>query len=148
MRFQVSAQYALRILGYMYERNNAMTRTPEMAERLGMSYLYAMKVLGMLKGEGIIRSEQGCYGGYQMARAPEKITVYDVIRATDGEVKIFGEVNEADGQVREYFIGLQDKIIGILQSETIESLFKTKKEVRADSKSPVQKQLLEIGNRL
>jgi Rrf2 family protein len=54
---------------------------------LGGSYL--VKTLQSLEQAGIVRSEAGRVGGFQLARPPEKITVLDVFVALEGDSGFF-----------------------------------------------------------
>ncbi len=124
LRFQASTQYALGMLGVMYKNKNGLTRATDMAEKIGTTYLYAIKILGMLKEKGIVCSEQGCNGGYRMAREPEKITVYDVVRAVDGELMLCADhVSPGYERIGKYFESLQGMIMLSLKRESVLSLF-------------------------
>ena len=46
------------------------------------------KVLQRLVRRGLLVSQQGTRGGYQLARAPRQITVADVIQAIEGPVTV------------------------------------------------------------
>ncbi|GAC1620834.1 MAG: SUF system Fe-S cluster assembly regulator [Nevskia sp.] len=46
------------------------------------------KLLKMLVKGGLVESTRGAHGGYRLARAPEKITVADVVRALEGPIAI------------------------------------------------------------
>jgi Rrf2 family protein len=47
---------------------------------------YLEHVAKSLKQAGLIRSWRGASGGYELARAPEDITVADILRAVEGDV--------------------------------------------------------------
>ncbi|MFV1989541.1 MAG: Rrf2 family transcriptional regulator, partial [Acidimicrobiales bacterium] len=46
-----------------------------------------------LKGAGIVRPKRGVGGGYTLARAPEMITLSDIVSAVDGPIVVgdFGQ---------------------------------------------------------
>lgn len=46
------------------------------------------KILKALTRKGLLLSHRGVKGGYSLARAPEKITVADIITATEGPVAL------------------------------------------------------------
>ena len=56
---------------------------------MGLSSLYTAKVLGKLKESKVVRSEQGCYGGYRMASPAEKVSVYEVFIAMEGDFVLY-----------------------------------------------------------
>ncbi|MEG1557530.1 MAG: Rrf2 family transcriptional regulator [Oscillospiraceae bacterium] len=54
------------------------------AERTGVSLRFALKILGKLAANDIVKSYKGQGGGYELTKAPEKITLNDVIETVDG----------------------------------------------------------------
>jgi len=56
------------------------------AERQGLSESYLEQLVGPLRRAGLVRSVRGAQGGYVLARAPETITVGDVIRVLEGPI--------------------------------------------------------------
>ncbi|MEH0938114.1 RrF2 family transcriptional regulator [Micromonospora psammae] len=56
----------------------------KLAELHDVSGSYLAKQLQSLARAGLIHSVQGKSGGYALTRAPESITVLDVVRAVDG----------------------------------------------------------------
>lgn len=59
-----------------------------MAGRLSLSPKYLHALLASLKRAGLVRSRQGCRGGYALTRPPERISVADVLRALEGELLV------------------------------------------------------------
>ncbi len=61
---------------------------PRKAERIataqGIPLNFLENILGELRHAGIVRSHRGAEGGFRLARAPEEITIADVIRAVEG----------------------------------------------------------------
>src|ERR1700742_2078001 len=55
-----------------------------LAELHDVSPSYLAKQLQALSRAGLVRSVQGKAGGYVLTRAPERITVLDVVTAIDG----------------------------------------------------------------
>jgi Rrf2 family protein len=56
------------------------------AERRHIPEKFLVHVLLQLKRAGIVRSVRGARGGYLLARAPENVTLLDILRAVDGPV--------------------------------------------------------------
>ena len=72
---------------------------PVKGERLAQSQEIPLKFLETiqidLRHAGIVRSQRGAEGGYWLARAPDKVTVGEVIRAVDGPLaSVRGEAPE------------------------------------------------------
>ncbi|WP_066688346.1 RrF2 family transcriptional regulator [Christensenella intestinihominis] len=128
MKIQATTGYALRILQYIHEQGNRTITGTEMAEKLDISYLYMMKLLGKMKAAGFIRSLQGCNGGYRMAKTAEKITVFEVYAAIEGTLHLYDpqadvRCNNREAAIKEYFDGVEDMIVLSMRRTTIRDLF-------------------------
>lgn len=63
--------------------------TKALAEYHGLSETYLAKHLQALTNAGIIESLPGPKGGYRLLRAPEEITMLEVVEAIDGRDPLF-----------------------------------------------------------
>jgi Rrf2 family protein len=74
------------------------TSVRDIAERTGLPQPYLEQILLALKGAGLVRSKRGVGGGYVLARAPDSITLAQIVSAVDGPI-VAGEFGEphADG---------------------------------------------------
>src|SRR5579871_4773920 len=68
----------------------------EIAARQEIPGPYLDQILAALKGAGIVRSVRGAGGGYNLARAPERISVGDVVRALMRGDRLFSSHNEEE----------------------------------------------------
>src|SRR5438132_14138968 len=68
----------------------------DIAERTGLPQPYLEQILLALKGAGLVRSKRGVGGGYVLARAPEDITLGQIVSAVDGPIVAgdFGEPHQ------------------------------------------------------
>jgi Rrf2 family iron-sulfur cluster assembly transcriptional regulator len=57
----------------------------EISESQGLDIQYTQQILQRLRKGGVIESERGPRGGYRLARAPDKITLKDILYATEGD---------------------------------------------------------------
>ena len=53
------------------------------SEKLGISKIYLEQVFSLLKRARLVDSIKGSQGGYQLARAPKDISVYDILVAIE-----------------------------------------------------------------
>lgn len=60
-----------------------------LAEYHGVSTSYLLKHLQALAGAGVLVSVPGPRGGYRLGRAPDKITLYDIVIAIEGAAPAF-----------------------------------------------------------
>lgn len=79
------AKYALRALAVLGEADR---RVPlpihEIADRARAPQKFLESILLELRRHGVLSSTRGKSGGYVMARAPEDVSVADIIRMVDG----------------------------------------------------------------
>ena len=61
------------------------------SERFGISKIYLEQVFSLLKRAGLVISVKGAQGGYQLAKSPSKMNVFEVLSST--ELSLF-EVTE------------------------------------------------------
>ena len=66
------------------------------AEREGIPEAYQEQLIAPLKRAGLVTSTRGAQGGYTLARAPEEITVGDVLRALEGGLNLVDCLEEED----------------------------------------------------
>lgn len=57
----------------------------EIAESQGLDVQYTQQVLQRLRKGGVVESERGPRGGYRLARAPETISLKDILYAAEGD---------------------------------------------------------------
>jgi len=57
----------------------------EIAESQGLDLQYTQQVLQRLRKGGLVESERGPRGGYRLARAPEQISLKDILYAAEGD---------------------------------------------------------------
>jgi Rrf2 family protein len=55
-----------------------------LAEPFGISTAFLLQIFLQLKGAGLAASSRGMGGGYQLSRAPAKITLAEIIDVIDG----------------------------------------------------------------
>jgi len=60
-----------------------------LAEFHGVSESYLLKHLKTLTAAKVLESVPGPYGGYRLARTPEKISLLDIVQAVDGPEPAF-----------------------------------------------------------
>ena len=62
--------------------------------RIAVSGKYLEKIMRMLSARGIIAASRGANGGYYLAKAPEDITIGDIVRALEDDMQIIGCVGK------------------------------------------------------
>jgi len=97
MKLSVKLDYACRALARMASRlpSGELSRIEELAEVEAIPANYLVQILGELRNGGLIESRRGKQGGYLLARAPEEITLREVIGLVQGDV--FSSVANVSG---------------------------------------------------
>ena len=89
LRLSKRADYALMAMKHLALRGDlGSSSAREIAEQYDIPIELLAKVLQRLVRRGLLASQQGTRGGYQLARVPSKISVADVIQAIDGPVTV------------------------------------------------------------
>ncbi|MDR0670700.1 MAG: Rrf2 family transcriptional regulator [Oscillospiraceae bacterium] len=81
MRISAKGRYALAAVTEIARSSskNENISTISIASQLGISKIYLEQVFAQLKKGGVLVSEKGSRGGYQLAQAPKNISVWDVL---------------------------------------------------------------------
>lgn len=70
------------------------------AQRQLVPEQYLEQIIGVLRREGLVRSLRGSQGGYMLAKAPEEITIGELIRLLEGPVLMADCVAAEDACIR------------------------------------------------
>lgn len=82
-------RYALRALLYLVERAGpAPVQISDIAQTQQVPRKYLELIMLELKKAGIVRSQRGPGGGYQLARPASEVSFADVIRTMDGPIAL------------------------------------------------------------
>ncbi len=83
MKITAQEEYGLRCLLQLARREppQQLLAVKDIAEKEGLSGAYAEKLLRLLAKGGLVHSVRGAKGGYQINRAPDQITLGEVMRA-------------------------------------------------------------------
>lgn len=88
MKLPLKLEYACRVLIQLKPTfvSKEVRRVEELAELEQISPNYLVQILKDLRHHGLVRSERGKNGGYTLLMNPEEITLYDIVRATEGHL--------------------------------------------------------------
>jgi Rrf2 family protein len=87
MKINTKIRYGLRML-IAIAQNGQLVNTTELGSKMHVSPKYLRKLAGPLEKAGLIKSVQGIYGGYLLAREPEKITLQSLMDAFDERLSL------------------------------------------------------------
>ncbi|WP_434722834.1 RrF2 family transcriptional regulator [Mesorhizobium sp. RIZ17] len=83
MRLTDFSDYSLRLLMFAAAKGDRLITIEETAHVYGISRSHLMKVANLLTRAGFLKAVRGRSGGLALARAPERIKLGDVLRATE-----------------------------------------------------------------
>ena len=87
MLVSTKGRYALRIMIDLAEhQKDGYTPLKETAARQGISEKYLEQIIPILNKSGFLLASRGFQGGYRLAKTPDKYTVGDILRATEGSL--------------------------------------------------------------
>lgn len=85
MKISQKLEYACRALAQLAKHHDGrtLTRLEDLAQREAVSANFLVQILSDLRRAGLIDSRRGMAGGYLLARAPNTITLRQVVDAVD-----------------------------------------------------------------
>lgn len=87
LKISTKGRYALRMMLDLAEnQNDGYVALKDIAERQDISKKYLEQIVPMLNKSGVLRTTRGFQGGYKLAKAPDKYTVGDILRITEGSL--------------------------------------------------------------
>ena len=86
IRLNLATDFALRTLLYVSSRPGTWVSTRAVAEFYGISADHVSKVAQTLTHAGYLKAGRGRSGGLQLGRAPEEVTVGDIVELFEGPV--------------------------------------------------------------
>lgn len=107
------------------------------AQRQEISVKYLEQLIAILKAAGFVKSIRGARGGYVLAKAPNQIKLSEVFTAFEGPVTTVECIEDetfcgrvSDCLTRQVWIEVQEAILTVLQSKTLQDLVENAKDRR------------------
>jgi Rrf2 family nitric oxide-sensitive transcriptional repressor len=141
MQLTLHTDYSLRVLVYLTQKGEALATISEIADFYQISRNHLVKVVHHLANEGFIQTARGKHGGMRLARAPELISIGEVVRRMEPNfdiVECFNTTNQPCTvtsvcalkgvlyQASQEFLGVLDRYTladAIAQNETTAQIF-------------------------
>ncbi len=130
MRVSAKVDYAVRAaIELAAEAGEGPVKGERIATAQAIPPKFLENILLDLRHAGLVSSQRGAEGGYWLARAPEEITVADVIRAVEGPIASVRGVRpdelEYTGSaepLRDVWLDLRTALRGVLEHVTLADL--------------------------
>jgi Rrf2 family transcriptional regulator, cysteine metabolism repressor len=134
MKLSKKSEYGLRaLLELTLAHGQATLQRQEIAQRQHIPIEFLEQILLSLKRAGILSSRRGMKGGYTLIKAPDDITLGQIIRILDGPLAPIGCVsktayqkcaecpyaNKAQCPVQQVMGTVRDAIAGVLDHYTL-----------------------------
>lgn len=87
MKISTKGRYALRMLVDLAEHQNCgFVALKDIAERQNISKKYLEQIIPIFNKSDILKTTRGSQGGYMLSRSPDKYTVGEILRLTEGSL--------------------------------------------------------------
>ncbi len=87
MKISTKGRYALRMLVDLAQhRNGGFVSLRDIARRQNISKKYLEQIIPVFNKTDVLRTNRGAQGGYMLARTPDKYTVGEILRLTEGDL--------------------------------------------------------------
>lgn len=87
MKISTKGRYAVRMLLDLAEHENGgFIALKDIAQRQNISKKYLEQIVTILNKTDILQTSRGFQGGYKLAKSPDKYTIGDILRLTEGSL--------------------------------------------------------------
>ena len=86
LRVSKLTDYATAVMTCLASAGDGVTSAQALAERARLELPTVSKLLKQLAQAGLVASTRGINGGYRLARAPERLTIADIVTAMEGPI--------------------------------------------------------------
>ena len=87
MKISTKGRYALRLMLDLAVHNTGeLVKIKDISARENISEKYLEQIIPILNKSGFLLASRGFQGGYRLAKTPDKYTVGDILRATEGSL--------------------------------------------------------------
>ena len=129
MKLSTKGKYGLYAMFYLAQHEGSGPQPLKAVAEIGVPEDYLEQLLGNLRRAGLVTTVRGAQGGYQLAKAPEDITVGDIIDATEGPLSISECISDegcchrsGECRTRRVWEYLSNSINGLLQSISLRDM--------------------------
>jgi len=130
MKINTKVRYGVRTMVELaLEKNRRGIFQKEISKNQDISIKYLDQIISSLKASGLIQNAGGRKSGYLLTRKPVDISVYDIYKAFESDLRIIDCLGsnptcskESQCAAQEFWTGLNGHIIDFLKSETLDKL--------------------------
>jgi Rrf2 family protein len=126
MIFSKTTSYGIRALAYIASQPERLCGLQEIAQHETIPPAYLRKILGELRRHRLLRSVKGIHGGYELGRAPQAITLWEVFTVLEPDPYMDQCVLDSRSCTPELACALHDEwqkvrrdLVALLETRTI-----------------------------
>ena len=136
MKISTKGRYALRMMLDLAEhQNSGFIALKDIAQRQDISKKYLEQIIPIFNKSGILSTTRGSQGGYRLAKSPDKYTVGEILRLTEGSLAPVSCIEQeprcvqsADCAMLPVWQGLYQKINEYLDGITLQDILDQQRE--------------------
>ncbi|MBQ7835305.1 MAG: Rrf2 family transcriptional regulator [Ruminiclostridium sp.] len=130
MHITLETDYAIRIVDRLIKAGGRLD-AKTISERSDVPQRFALKILHKLVSGGLVKSYKGANGGYEIACAPENISLYDIVELVEGTYRFSRCVGdgynctcELPCAYKKVFSDISEEVCKMLRKQTFDKLCK------------------------
>ena len=136
MRISTKGRYALCVMLDLAEHyKEGPVALKDISARQNISKKYLEQIVALLNRPEIIKTVRGAQGGYMLAKSPDKYTVAEILKLSEGSLAPVPNLEDpseaaaaADAQLLPIWQGLYDTVNSYLDGITLQSIIDRKME--------------------
>ena len=141
MKISTKGRYALRLMLDLAVHNTGeLVKIKDISARENISEKYLEQIIPILNKSGFLLASRGFQGGYRLAKTPDKYTVGDILRATEGSLSPVACLEDEPNQCSRagecvtlrLWKMLDEAIEGVLDKVTLQDLLDQQRETYAN----------------
>ncbi len=141
MKINTKIRYGMKTMVELaLEKNRKGIFQKEISKNQNISIKYLDQIISSLKASGLVQNAGGRKSGYLLTRKPEEISVYDIYKAFESDLRIIegtgshsSRNKEYQSAAQEFWTGLNEHIINYLESETLDHLAAKQEEINKNT---------------
>lgn len=126
MKISVKVDYACRVMAELARLHGTggLAQIDQLAQAEAVPPSFLAQILLKLRDHGLITSRRGNQGGYTLARAPEEISLYDILMAVEGQcLHLSGNFQGRSGRrLKQVWDEISESLIDKTKSYTLNHL--------------------------
>ncbi len=150
MKLSVRGEYALRallVLARDFQEDDSVVRIQEISRRQNIPKRFLEQILNDLKSAGIVESKRGVTGGYRLRRAPQEITLAEIVRHIEGPLAPVSCVSERFYEkcscpdesrcaIRSVMKDVREAVVEIMERTTLLELLERERKLQQEPLAP------------